>query len=192
MSTYLKHIQEQPQPPSQLNPDISYPVEQVILRSIEKDPKRRYPTVQALAEAYAQALIAARYIQTQQRETGQILQSSKLSAPTQRIIKLPTVRAPRSIHPTFGILVAAMLLCLIPFSLGFFAFNHDLPEAIGASVELPNMAYTLHEKPPIVRPTEQPARPSTAQSNSNLGKRKGHNTHKSSHRNRHKHEHGGD
>jgi serine/threonine protein kinase len=192
MSTYLKHIQEQPRPPSQLNPDIAYPVEQVILRAIEKDPEQRYPTVQALAEAYAQALVATRYIQTQQEETGQILQNLKLSPPTQRIIELPTQRALSSIHPTFGILVAAMFLCLIPFSLGFLAFNHDAPTTMGASVQLPNATYALHEKPPIARPTEQPAQPSAAQLNSNQSNRDGHNTHRSSHRHRHKHGHGDD
>src|SRR5438105_3175864 len=38
LSIYWKHIKEQPIPPSLLNPAISYPVEQVILHALEKNP----------------------------------------------------------------------------------------------------------------------------------------------------------
>jgi len=158
MATYLRHIKEQPLPPSQLNPAITYPIEQVILRAIEKDPQRRYPTVQALAEAYAQALVATR--QLQHEATTLVPQSlNKLSSPSQRIAKLPSPRAARRFHPAYAIVVAAMLLLMLPLSLGFFTFNHDMPAAIGASIQLPSGVGTLHEKPPFARPTVQAAHP---------------------------------
>jgi eukaryotic-like serine/threonine-protein kinase len=41
-----------PVPPSHFNPAISLPIEQVMLRALEKDPARRFPTPLALAHAY--------------------------------------------------------------------------------------------------------------------------------------------
>jgi len=41
LSIYLKHLNEQPVPPSYFNPAIPFPVEQVILRALEKEPGKR-------------------------------------------------------------------------------------------------------------------------------------------------------
>jgi serine/threonine protein kinase len=51
-----KHAQEPPLRPSVINPAISPAIEQVILSAIEKDPRRRFRTPEALAKAYKQAL----------------------------------------------------------------------------------------------------------------------------------------
>jgi serine/threonine protein kinase len=51
-----KQMSAPPIPPSHLNPAISSPVEQIVLTALEKDPARRFPTPQALAHAYHQAL----------------------------------------------------------------------------------------------------------------------------------------
>src|SRR2546429_4110480 len=59
VAIYYKHIQEQPLPPSRLNPAISPEVEQVVLRALEKNPQDRFKSVQEMAEAYAQALDAS-------------------------------------------------------------------------------------------------------------------------------------
>ena len=56
LSVYWKHIQEQPAPPSLLNPAIPRAVNEVILCAMEKDPHRRFQTAQELAEAYKQAI----------------------------------------------------------------------------------------------------------------------------------------
>ena len=58
IATYWKHIQEQPAPPSTLEPTISCTVEQIILRAIDKDPHRRFPSASAMAWAYTNALYA--------------------------------------------------------------------------------------------------------------------------------------
>lgn len=56
LQTLQKHIEEQPVPPSLLNPAISYSVEQVILCAMHKDPRLRFQTPHELAQAYNAAL----------------------------------------------------------------------------------------------------------------------------------------
>lgn len=50
-----QHLQERPQPPSTLNPQILPSVDRVILRALEKKPENRFPSIQAFATAYEQA-----------------------------------------------------------------------------------------------------------------------------------------
>ncbi len=64
IATYWKHIQEQPAPPSTLDPTISCAVEQIILRAIDKDPHRRFPSASAMARAYTNALRAPAELRT--------------------------------------------------------------------------------------------------------------------------------
>ena len=52
----LKHIQTQPPPPRQLNPDIPQSIEDVILKALEKDPNERYQEARILSAAYQKAL----------------------------------------------------------------------------------------------------------------------------------------
>jgi serine/threonine protein kinase len=56
LAVYWKHIRELPEPPSHLDSSISHPVEQVILRALNKDPDQRFPSVKAMSQAYAAAL----------------------------------------------------------------------------------------------------------------------------------------
>jgi serine/threonine protein kinase len=58
LAVYLRQMHEQPLPPSRLNPTISQHVEQVILRALDKDPRRRFQTPDDLAQAYQEALHA--------------------------------------------------------------------------------------------------------------------------------------
>ncbi len=58
LAVYLRQMHEQPLPPSRLNPIISQHVEQVILRALDKDPRRRFQTPNDLAQAYQEALHA--------------------------------------------------------------------------------------------------------------------------------------
>jgi serine/threonine protein kinase len=59
LAVYLRQLHEPPIPPSHLNPAIPHEVEQVILRALDKDPRRRFQTPQELTQAYLQALLAA-------------------------------------------------------------------------------------------------------------------------------------
>jgi eukaryotic-like serine/threonine-protein kinase len=52
----LKQVSEEPVPPSQVNPDVSPALEAVVLRAMEKDPRRRF----ADADEFITALEAAR------------------------------------------------------------------------------------------------------------------------------------
>jgi serine/threonine protein kinase len=54
-----RHVQEPPIRPSVINPALSPAIEQVMLCAIEKDPRRRFHTPAALAQAYKQALQAS-------------------------------------------------------------------------------------------------------------------------------------
>src|SRR5579863_1141620 len=56
LAVYLKQMREQPIPPSRINPKIPHAVDLVIMRALEKDPRRRYPSAMALAQAYLRAL----------------------------------------------------------------------------------------------------------------------------------------
>ncbi len=53
---YLKQMREQPVQPSRVNPAIPHAIDVVIMRALEKDPRRRYETPMALAQAYMRAV----------------------------------------------------------------------------------------------------------------------------------------
>jgi serine/threonine protein kinase len=54
----LDHWKTQPPAPSLLNPSLPLPVERVILRALEKDPRYRYQTIEDLLHAYQKAIEA--------------------------------------------------------------------------------------------------------------------------------------
>src|SRR6266516_4813 len=56
VAVYWKQLQDEPTAPSQINSAIPRPVEHVILRALDKDPRRRYQTANELAQAYLQAI----------------------------------------------------------------------------------------------------------------------------------------
>ena len=66
VSVYMKHLREQPMPPSFYNPKIPRSVDQVILHSLEKDPRRRFQTPQELADAFHNAVTAPPVHDTQE------------------------------------------------------------------------------------------------------------------------------
>lgn len=72
MSVALKHINDQPVPPADLNPDLAPGVSSVVLRVLEKDPYHRYHT----ASEMVQALEAAIGI-TDEDEMTRVLASEK-------------------------------------------------------------------------------------------------------------------
>jgi beta-lactam-binding protein with PASTA domain/predicted Ser/Thr protein kinase len=51
----LKQVNERPYPPSALNPSVSPELEGVVLRALEKDPRRRYPDADAFIAALEHA-----------------------------------------------------------------------------------------------------------------------------------------
>ncbi len=74
----LQHLQTRPLAPSFLNPALSRPVERVILGALEKDPRRRYQTVEDVLCAFQKALDAPAFIgqlSSRRRTTCQKLRS---------------------------------------------------------------------------------------------------------------------
>lgn len=73
----LGHIRDFPPLPSLFNENLSYAVESVVLRALEKDPLKRFQTVQEFSQAYWQALQAGQ--DNQMTATTQIIPVLKAS-----------------------------------------------------------------------------------------------------------------
>ncbi|HEY6540376.1 MAG TPA: hypothetical protein VIZ18_05540, partial [Ktedonobacteraceae bacterium] len=74
----IHHRETRPLAPSFINPTISRAVERVILCALEKDPRHRYQSVEALLRAFQNALEAPNffgYLSTQWQTTRQKLRS---------------------------------------------------------------------------------------------------------------------
>ena len=59
----LHHRETQPMAPSLLNPSLPRPLERVILRALEKDPRHRYQTIEDVLHAFQEALEAPTFIE---------------------------------------------------------------------------------------------------------------------------------
>lgn len=130
VAVYYKHIQEQPLPPSRLNPAISPEVEQVVLRALEKNPQDRFKSVQEMAEAYTRALDAPTSVEQTKvmlREAANATPVSnptpidmKLAAPTLRIIPVEqTIKPRRHFHRALIAAAAVFFLVMVPMALGY-------------------------------------------------------------------------
>jgi serine/threonine protein kinase len=51
-----QHMEDQPQPPSMLNPGLPRAIDHVLLRALDKKPENRYPTISEFVRALQQAL----------------------------------------------------------------------------------------------------------------------------------------
>src|SRR5205823_2138071 len=117
---------EQPVPPSLLNPAIPDLIEQVILRALEKDPHHRFHSVQAMAQAFEQAIKVPQPLFKAHARTT--------LSPGQQALSLQKMHQ----HPTYSALAAlvAIMLFALSLSLGFFAYvdglHGQLPPALSA------------------------------------------------------------
>jgi serine/threonine-protein kinase len=57
----VAHLRDPIRPPAELRPDVPTDVQAVVLRCLEKDPNRRFPTVDALRDALARCACAGRW-----------------------------------------------------------------------------------------------------------------------------------
>jgi serine/threonine protein kinase len=76
VSVYMKHVREQPLPPSFFNSKIPHSVDQVVLRALEKDPRRRYQSPQELAKAFEQARLTPSIHETQEMPPYKTIQET--------------------------------------------------------------------------------------------------------------------
>ncbi|HYK85320.1 MAG TPA: protein kinase [Ktedonobacteraceae bacterium] len=115
----LKHIQTQPTPPHELNPDIPQSIEEIILKAMAKDPNERYQEAQSLSASYWKALQSeqAQPIPVEEKPTtptekesesiDEIEQKAQTSTPSTRILHetereaIPP-RAARLFYPLIG------------------------------------------------------------------------------------------
>jgi serine/threonine protein kinase len=107
MSVALKHISDPPPPPSQINPDISPQVEEVLMKMLDKDPRRRYETGAAFMKALEVAFTISPNQDTEEMEdkapqsppipSTQVLearQNGTVKPITERPIKTRNVQVP--------------------------------------------------------------------------------------------------
>jgi serine/threonine-protein kinase len=156
MATVLMHIQEPVPRPRSLNPSLPPAVEAVILKSLEKNPARRFPTATALAEAY-QAAVAGTLLSSVDEPTvlsmalpprsgaGQAFENRTLARPRRRSTLTPIV---------LGIVAALILIgvMLSPPVMGLIR-SAFLPEPT-AGLPLPTPAATTLPLP--AGPTRNP------------------------------------
>ncbi len=127
----LKHVSEQPLPPSAHNPALSHAIDSVVLRALAKDPASRFQHANDLADAFQAAL----------RNTTLVHDT-----PTR---KIPANNTKKRV----GLLsVATILLFLLPGLLGFVSFFGHMPVATILGASLLNRGQML-TKPPIAHPT---------------------------------------
>ena len=124
------------------------------MHALEKEPRRRFKTVQAMAQAYARALQTSYQMKEVQLQDTHAISGITLAPPTQRVIPISAVvgSSRRRVHPAIATLIAALFLCVIPLSFGFSMYKNDSSQApmmLGASAEFASINSTLHQGPPI-------------------------------------------
>lgn len=162
----IKHLREFPPLPSLFNVNLSEAVEDVILRALEKDPQRRFQTVQEFSQAYRQALE-----EDQNTQMMAITQAIPvLKAPQVSVYKFrQSPRRSKLANTMLGLAVAAS----IPVILGLSTLSHG-PSPLPAHAQLnsqpPHVNIVISTASPT--PTSAPVGPvvttETSQSSVNL------------------------
>jgi serine/threonine protein kinase len=81
LAVYMRQLHEIPSPPSRFNPVITPEVDHVILRALDKDPRRRFQTPLELAQAYQQAVNAPMLNVASSKATRSFVEAAVTSAP---------------------------------------------------------------------------------------------------------------
>ncbi|WP_161982508.1 serine/threonine protein kinase [Dictyobacter alpinus] len=106
----MKHMRDQPVPPSQINSAVTPDVERVILQTLEKDPTRRFRTPKALANAFHQAY---KVDALPQPVAGIQSVMPKLPPSIQVVPRQASVQTPRSGIPRIVWIIGAALVILL-------------------------------------------------------------------------------
>lgn len=198
LSIYLRHLHERPVAPSYFNPAIPFPVEQVILRALEKDPEMRFGTALEMVEAYQKALtLVERHEGVHNVSQG--LAPAHIEVKKTNQVKFPAAsgaaswgkRARVRVQTGLVACTAILMLFLLPLTLGFVMARGEITSTLitGASA---NFAATslrpMHPFPatpvpmPVARPgiTTMPAvyRSNTGQTNTDHTKKQAGPPHK--------------
>lgn len=149
MAIYWKHLQETPQPPSQLNLALPASVENVVLRALEKDPQQRFQSVGEMATAFSAAVAEVGAAQVQIEQLHLTAPSIRYYAATHTTspfslgrLTLPLGLRGRKVHPAYLAFAALLFLFIIPLTLGLAlslnGMHSAAPAALGASVQFVN------------------------------------------------------
>lgn len=164
LAVYWKHMRELPVTPSQLNPAITAPVEQVILRALHKDPRRRFPGAQAMAQAYMHALQLSKYtvahlevpsLEPTLAHTA-LKKAGRITLPTVLLKRDSISWWPNPHHNIQKVIVslALMALFITPLSLGFLVGRANAPLPLA---ERAQFAQSLQQPPHATMPTVTPS-----------------------------------
>jgi len=131
----MKHVNEAPRPPKDLNPAVPDGMNAVIMRLLSKDPEDRYPDAEALAEDLWRvrrgmaAAAGAAEAETVEAPTNRLAQTTP--TPTAGRAAQRTARRKRSLAP---LVLGALLLLL-----GLIGLGLVLAQGSGGTVEVPSV-----------------------------------------------------
>lgn len=138
MGIYWKHLQERPPLPSTINSAITPQIEEVVLRALAKNPRHRFQSVQALAQAYRAAIDTKPHV----------LRATVSTLPIRRPRNIPRITALGS--------VALLFFMILPTWLGvsfYYASQHPQAPAVLTDLSLwakyPASLSTLPGKGPL-------------------------------------------
>jgi serine/threonine protein kinase len=146
----VKHLSEMPAPPRQLRADLSPALEAVVLRTLEKDPEKRYQSAEELSQGLEQALVGVAPlpppVPAYQVDVPTVAETAVTGATTRRVATCPTApiaqssppRPPDSRAKKTGLFVGLSALAVL-LLLGFFflAFRSGPANVEDVTVETP-------------------------------------------------------
>ncbi len=107
------HIEKKPPRPSSLNPEIPPVLDKIVMKCLEKDPSRRFSSVDELRRTIEQVFPSTGYTPTSSRTSPKIKPPASLSS---LILKLKTDRKALILTLAILILIAIVLVILIVVS----------------------------------------------------------------------------
>jgi serine/threonine protein kinase len=132
MAVAMAHVQQPPPAPGTLNPELPPALDSVILRALDKDPDRRYPSCVELMQAVERAL----------RETLELAEETRPAPPTRlradpAITQVGRAVSSRSFFDDRGWLLAGLIGVSLIALLGFFMSQLGEPPAAAQSAITP-------------------------------------------------------
>ena len=146
VSVALKHMQEDPVPPMEINPNIPKAVNDIILKAMQKEPMARYQTATAMIRDLAQALKNpdGEFVEEEDLDDGLTRRMDAITDDMAKNAKSSNKKKKNKIavffenHPKTKVL-AIIVLCLIIFA-GSIAITSAILNANSAKdVQIPNL-----------------------------------------------------
>ena len=144
VSVALKHMQEDPVPPIEINPNIPKAVNDIILKAMQKEPMARYQTATAMIRDLAQALKNpdGEFVEEEDLDDGL---TRRMNAITEDVVKNSKNKKKKNkvavffeSHPKTKVL-AIIVLCLVIFA-GSIAITSAILNANSVKdVQIPNL-----------------------------------------------------